>query len=307
MLISRKLEEKLGMSCEAKGEREVEALALLAQDPGVPYAGFLDDMKYADSIGPNVRMILTRAETAAQLEEADPRALKDYGICIVESPRNTFFHLHNALKDDQEYLRPQYETKIGEGCSIHPTAYISPVNVTIGSNVVIEEFVSIKENCVIGDGCIIRAGSRIGVQDFEFKREGDTIFGVTHLGGVILGKEVEVQTNSSINKAVYPWDDTVLGDYTKVDDLVHIAHGCKIGKGVMIVAQSGIGGRVVIGDRTWIGFASTIRNGISIGSDARVNMGAVVTKSVGDGEEVTGNFAIPHEKFIEQIKRNSRG
>ena len=71
MLISRKLEEKLGMSCEAKGEREVEALALLAQDPGVPYAGFLDDMKYADSIGPNVRMILTRAETAAQLEEAE--------------------------------------------------------------------------------------------------------------------------------------------------------------------------------------------------------------------------------------------
>ena len=301
MLISKKLEEKLGLSPLVKNEQEVGALALLAQDPGVPYAGFLDDMKYADSIGPNVKMIITNAATAEQLEAAD------YGICVVDNPRNTFFHLHNAMKDDPEYVRPRYETRIGEGCSIHPSAFISPYNVTIGDNVVIEEFVSIKENVVIGDGCIIRAGSRIGVQDFEFKREGDTIFGVTHLGGVILGKEVEVQTNSSINKAVYPWDDTILGDYTKVDDLVHIAHGVKIGKGVMIVAQSGIGGRVVIGDRTWIGFSSTIRNGITIGSDARVNMGAVVTKSVGDGEEVTGNFAIPHELFIEQIKRSTRG
>ena len=84
--------------------------------------------------------------------------------------------------------------------------------------------------------------------------------------------------------------------------LVHIAHGVKIGKNVMVVANSGIGGRTVIGDDCWIGFASTLRNGITIGDRARVNMGSVVTKSVASGGSVTGNFAINHEDFIENLK-----
>lgn len=87
-----------------------------------------------------------------------------------------------------------------------------------------------------------------------------------------------------------------------VDNLVHIAHAVKIGRGSMIVAQSGIGGRVEIGDNAWIGFGATIRNGITIGAGSRVNMGAVVTKSVPDGTAVSGNFAMPHDKFIDFVR-----
>ena len=281
-------------------ERDIETLALLAQDPGVPYAGFLDDVKYIDSIGPNVKMLFVNEKTASELQANNTDL--GYGLVVVEKPRNAFFRLHNALKDNSEYIRESFDTVIGDNCNIHETAVISKTNVRIGNNVTIEEHVSIKANSVIGDNCVLRAGSRIGVQDFEFKRDGDAIFGVEHFGGVILGRDVEVQTNSTINRAVYPWDNTIIGDYTKIDDLVHIAHGVKIGKCVMIVAHSGIGGRVVIGDNTWIGFGSIIRNGITIGSDARVNMGSVVSQSVGDGEDVTGNFAIPHHLFIEHIK-----
>ena len=302
MLISKKIKENLGVEITVVDEKEVDALALLAQDPGVPYASFLSDAKYEDIIGENVKMLIVDEKLVDELE----RKNNSYGLIIAEDPRNLYFKLHNSLQNDPEYIRPRYETKIGSNCNIHETAVIYPYNVTIGDNVTIEEHVSIKENTVIGDGCIIRAGSRIGITDFEFKREGDRLYGVTHLGGVILGKEVEIQGNTLVNKAVYPWDDTTIGDYTKIDDVVQISHGCKIGKGVMIVSHTGIGGRVTIGDWSWIGFNCTIRNGITIGKNARVNMGAVVTQSVGDGEAVSGNFAIPHDQFIEEMKQKRK-
>lgn len=298
MFLTEKIKQYLSEDFQVRGEREVEALALLAQNPGVPYGSFLADLAYMDLIGENVKMLFVDPEVGEKLGDNN-----DFGLIITEDPRNMFFKLHNAMEKDEEYIRPSFETRIGENCNIHPSAVISPKNVIIGDNVTIEEFVSVKEYSVIGEGSILRAGARIGMTDFEFKRDGDAIFGVPHLGGVILGKEVEVQTNSSINRAVYPWDNTEIGDFTKIDDLVHIAHGCKIGKSVMIVANSGIGGRVEIGDKAWIGFGSTIRNGITIGKEARVNMGSVVTRSVEDGQAVTGNFAIPHHMFIEQIKK----
>ena len=71
----------------------------------------------------------------------------------------------------------------------------------------------------------------------------------------------------------------------------------------MIVANSGIGGRVSIGEDVWIGFGATIRDGIHIGDRARTNMGSVVTRNVGTEEAVTGNFAIPHKNFIANLKK----
>ena len=94
----------------------------------------------------------------------------------------------------------------------------------------------------------------------------------------------------------------MLEDFVKIDNLVHIAHAAKIGKRTMIVANSGIGGRVTIGKDSWIGFGTTIRNGVTIGDKARINMGAVVTKSVKEYESVSGNFAISHEEFIRRLK-----
>lgn len=275
---------------------EFEALGLIEASLDNNFCAFIDDESYIERIPDNVTMILTSKDLA------DEFSGDNHGICIVEDPRNTFFKLHNCLAEDDFYRRKPYETKIGRDCVIHPSASISDISVTIGERCIIEENVVIRENAVIGDDCILRAGAVIGGEDFEFKRCGGKVFGVKHIGGVVLGNEVEVQYNSGINKALYPWDDTVIGDCSKIDMLVHIAHGVKIGKNVMVVANSGIGGRTVIGDDCWIGFASTLRNGITIGDRARVNMGSVVTKSVASGGSVTGNFAINHEDFIGNLK-----
>ena len=81
-----------------------------------------------------------------------------------------------------------------------------------------------------------------------------------------------------------------------------ISHGVKIGARNMIVAGSVIGGRTLLGDDCWVGLSATLKNGISVGNGARINLGAVVTKNVAAGESVTGNFAIDHDNLKGQLK-----
>ena len=196
-----------------------------------------------------------------------------------------------------------FKTRIGTNCNISSQAVIADKNVIIGNNVTIEEFAVIRENTVINDNSIIRAGCKIAGEGFEFKNTSEEVFHVSHIGGVIIGESVEIQYNTCIDKAIYPWDNTVIGDHVKIDNLVHIGHAVKVDSRTMIVANSGIGGRVSIGEDVWIGFGATIRNGIHIGDRARTNMGSVVTRNVGTEEAVTGNFAIPHKDFIANLKK----
>lgn len=282
-------------------EKEFETLGILASKVDKKLCTFIDDEKYIKDLKSNFVMIITTKKIYEELLD------RDCGFYLVENPRVEFFSIHNKLANMVGYKRENFETTIGKGCNISDKAYISSKNVIIGNNVTIEEFVSIKENVKIGDNSIIRAGTVIGSTGFEFKRFQDEIIPVSHLGGVIIGKNVEIQYNTTIDKAIYPWDDTLIGDFTKIDNLNHIGHACKIGKSVMIPAGSIIGGRAEIGDNVWIGIGSIIRNGIVIGKNARCNMGAVVTKSVKENENVTGNFAINHEIFINNIKKWSEG
>lgn len=301
MLISEIL-KNLEYEYEIIDEKEINSLGLAGYNNSDKVCTFLDDIKYIDDISGDVVMLITKKEIGDILKKDS----KKFGIIIVEEPRNTFFKVHNYLSNNKEYIGENFKTKIGKGCIIDKTALIAKENVVIGNNVIIEEFVSIKENTIIGDNSIIRAGSRIGGEGFEFKKTKQETFLVKHVGKVVIGNSVEVQYNTCIDKAIYPWDTTFIGDNVKIDNLVHIAHGVKIGKGSMIVANTGIGGRVTIGDEAWIGFGATLRNGITIGNHARANMGAVVSKSIKDNEAVTGNFAIEHNKFISRLKKEAK-
>ncbi|MFZ2537865.1 MAG: UDP-3-O-(3-hydroxymyristoyl)glucosamine N-acyltransferase [Oscillospiraceae bacterium] len=279
-------------------EKHFRYLGLTESDLEHPNCVFLDSDKYLDCIRDSVLMVLTTEELVPNLLD------KPFGLCVVEYPRELFFEIHNYLSDKDGYIREPFDTKIGEDCRISSLASIARNNVVIGNNVTIEEFVVIRENTYIGDNTIIRAGCIIGGQGFEFKRSAYGIASVGHAGCVKIGNNVEIQYNTCVDRAVFPWDDTIIGDYCKIDNLVHIAHAVKIDKNVMIVANSGIGGRTVIKENTWIGFAATIKNGIIVGENARANMGSVVTKSIPDNGSVTGNFAIEHSKFMQNMKNH---
>lgn len=279
-------------------EKHFKYLALTAQEIDETNCVFLDSGKFLNDIKDSVVMVLTTEELVSSLLE------KPFGLCVVENPRELFFNIHNFLSDDKDYIRKPFKTIIGDNCEISHLASIAKNNVIIGNNITIEEFVVIRENSIIGNDTILRAGCKIGAQGFEFKRTDYGVLSVDHLGGVKIGNNVEIQYDVIVNRAVYPWDDTVIGDYCKIDDLVHIGHGVKLGKSVMVVANSGLGGRSIIKDNTWIGFAATIKNGITVGKNARANMGAVVTKPIPDNGSVSGNFAIDHKRFLQNMKKS---
>lgn len=297
MLLSSVLNKYLAnIPVEMVNEIEFDVLAITDSETDRTSCVFLDNVKFISHIKPSVKMVMTTPALKTAFAELD------VGLCITEKPRELFFMLHNALSEDSSYYRERFTTVVGSNCHISPLSSIATNNVTIGDNVTIEEFVVIRENTVIGDNTIIRAGAKIGGQGFEFKRSVGGIVSVAHLGGVIIGKYAEIQYNTCIDKAVYPFDNTIIGDYSKLDNLVHIGHAVKVANNVMIVANSGVGGRTVIKDNSWIGFAATIINGITVGENSRANIGSVVTKSIPDNGSVTGNFAIEHSKFINNLK-----
>lgn len=298
MLLSQILQRMAyDMPYSIRNEQAFDRLALCASEAGAPSCIFIDREAFLPAIKPSVAMVLTNASLAERI------LARGVGVCICDQPRLLFFRLHNSLCQSQDYVRAPFPSEFGEGCSVSPMSSVAPNNVRIGARTVIEEFVVIRENTVVGDDCVIRAGTIIGGEGFEFKRDQDTVLPVTHAGGVVLGDRVEIQQQSCIDRAIYPWDDTMIGDESKIDNRVYIAHAVKIGRCTLIAGGTSIGGRTRIGDRCWVGLGASIVNGTTIGSDARVNMGAVVTRPVPDGGSVSGNFAIDHRAFIARMKR----
>lgn len=252
---------------------------------------FIENEEYILSLSKNISCIICN-------KEMRDRIPKDYGIIVSKNPRSTFYTIHNFIS---EIPRLNKKTQIGENCTISEDARIASNNVNIGKNVIIEDFVVIRENVYIGDNTIIRSGAKIGGEGFQFNKDEKRFF-IKHIGGVIIGNNVEIQYNTCIDKAVFQYDNTIIGDNTKIDNLVHVGHGVKIGKNCLITAGVTIAGSTVIENDCWIGVGANISNSIKIKNQARVNIGAVVTKNVKEKNAVTGNFAIDHSKFIEFIK-----
>lgn len=256
---------------------------------------FIENEKYINGLSDKITCLITTKEIGEKLKDT-------YGIIISKNPRMDYFKLHNKLSNVKGYNREDFDTIIGDGCEISNLASISKKNVRIGNNVIIEEFVVIRENTVIGDNSIIRSGVVLGGEGYEYKRTDGIIMSVNHCGGVIMGESVEIQYNGCIDKALYPWDNTVIGSYSKLDNLVHIEHGVKVGNRCLIASRTTFGGRTIIGDDSWVGLGAIISNGLILGNKVSVSLGSVVTKNLGDGEKVSGNFAINHDKYINFIK-----
>ena len=274
---------------EITNKKEFETLGLANSIIDYDFCTFVDDLKFTKATANNAVMIITTKEITDKIEGK--------GLCISSSPRITFFKLHNYLVNKDYYrLNKKIKTQIGENCDINDKANIACNNVVIGKNVTIEEFVSIKENVTIGDNSKIRAGTIIGGEGFEFKRLEDSILSVRHIGGVKIGEAVEIQQNVAIDKAIYPWDDTLVGDFTKIDNFVHIAHGVKIGERVLIAAGSCIAGRTVIGNETWIGPKVVISNGLEVGNNCHIIIGSVVLSNLKENIKVFGNPARAYDK-----------
>lgn len=142
----------------------------------------------------------------------------------------------------------------------------------------------IAQGVDIGDYC------KIGRDGFGWARDKDgSLVKIPHKGNIVIERNVTIGSNVCIDRAVT--GSTVIGEGTKIDNLVHIAHGAKIGKHCLIVAGVVIGGSSEIGDYSYIGMGALIKNKVTIGKNVLIGMGAVVTKDVPDNEIWVGNPA----------------
>jgi UDP-3-O-[3-hydroxymyristoyl] glucosamine N-acyltransferase len=193
-------------------------------------------------------------------------------------------------------------SKIGSNCYIGNFTEIGE-KCQIGDNTVIRNRVSIVENCVIGNGCIINPGVTIGVDGFAFVRDrSGELERFPHLKGVKIGNNVDISGNSNIDRGSL--SDTKIGDGTKIDALVHVAHNVTIGKNCQLTAGTVIGGSTVIGNMSWTGLNSTVKDQIKIGSDALIGAGSVVINDVSGGDIVAGVPAktIRHKVTIDKVR-----
>ena len=179
--------------------------------------------------------------------------------------------------------------QLGKGVGIGHFAVIGD-RAMIGEGTEIREHVVIGEGVKIGRNCLIKANTVIGGEGFGFEfDEAGVPVRMPHLGGVIIGDNVEIGSLNAIARGTL--DDTVIGDNVKTDDHVFIAHNVEVGDNTLIIAGAEVSGGVKIGKNVWIAPQATIRNQVEIGDGAVVGMGAVVTKSVRAGAVVMGNPA----------------
>lgn len=166
---------------------------------------------------------------------------------------------------------------LGENVIIYPGCVVGD-GVSIGDDSVLYPNVVIYRDCHIGRRAVIQAGAVIGGDGFGFAREGERWLKIPQIGRVIIGDDVEVGANTSIDRGAL--DDTVIGDGVKLDNQIQIAHNVVIGENSAMAGCVGIAGSTKIGRRCTVGGAGMIIGHLELADDTHVSAGSLVSKSL---------------------------
>lgn len=187
--------------------------------------------------------------------------------------------------------------EIGAGTSIGALTYVAP-GVVIGQHCRIHAQVTLS-HAILGDRVVIYPGTRIGQDGFGFAISKSGFHPVPQLGRVLIGDDVEVGANTTIDRGSA--QDTVIGAGAHIDNLVQIAHNVQIGAGAVIVAQVGISGSTHVGRGVMIAGQAGLTGHLTIGDGARIGAQAGVMQNVSAGEEVMGSPAQDLKKHFREV------
>lgn len=224
------------------------------------------------------------------------------GLGIAKKPLKAAYLLHEYLCSQNDFHWKSFPTRISNTAKIHPTAVIAENDVVIEDGCIIHPHVVIYPRTIIGMNTTVGAGSIVGCDAFEVNASNEIHKILKQAGGVRIGENVDIQAKCTVVRSTFG-GFTEIGDETKFDCHVHLAHDCVVGKRVRITAAAEISGRVTIHDEAYLGPNVSISNGVSIGKRAHVSIGSVVTRDVPDESHVSGNFAIDHVKWLNLIRK----
>ncbi len=302
------LAERIGGEVMRGGDRQVSAVAPLGSAGGGDVA-FLGDRKFVAALGQTLAGCVILP--AAAVEVAPPGA----ALIVSDEPQAAWARasmlLHRAIplseagrdeaaEDDTVVFEPGVVigtgARIGRGTRIGANSVIGP-GVQIGRDCVIGYNVSVGF-ALIGDRVSLMSGVRIGEAGFGAARSKAGPVDVPQLGRVILQDGVTVGANSCIDRGAY--EDTVVGENTKIDNLVMIAHNCVIGRNCLLAAHTGISGSCIVGDNVIFGGKAGIGDHLTIGEGARVAGGAGVLADIPPGETWSGYPAKPIRQSLRE-------
>ena len=191
---------------------------------------------------------------------------------------------------------------IGPGASIGARTILYPhvsvgAGASVGDDCVIHAHVSIRERAVVGNRVILHDGVVVGSEGFGFARQADgTHLKVPQAAAVIIEDDVEIGANSAIDRPAV--GETRIQAGTKIDNLVHVAHGVSIGRRVLLAAQVGISGSAILEDDVILAGQVGVAGHLRIGKGAMATAQSGIPGSLDAGEYVSGSPAIPHRDWL---------
>ena len=186
---------------------------------------------------------------------------------------------------------------VGSDCTIMAGAYIGD-NVTVGDNTIIYPNVTVYRDCKVGNNCIIHAGTVIGSDGFGFANTKDGKYiKIYQNGNVKIGNDVEIGANCAIDRAVFK--STIIEDGVRLDNLVHIAHNCKIGRGSILVGQVGLAGSTILNAYVVMGGQSGTAGHLEIAPFTTIAARGGVTKSITEPKKQWAGFPLfEHKQWL---------
>jgi UDP-3-O-[3-hydroxymyristoyl] glucosamine N-acyltransferase len=320
-LTTGELAERLGLPLRGDPSLSIASAATL-EDAGPEQLAFVGGPKYFEAaIRSNAGCIIAPpeyfgADGQTIIESQQPRAhfAKALGLLYPAQPIRPGVH-PSAIVEQSAHVDPAAEigpfvtigggaqigarTRIGAGSTIGP-------EVVVGPDCLLHPRVSVYSRVSIGAKCIIHSGAVLGADGFGFEMAGGSWHKVPQVGTVTIGDDVEIGANCCIDRSTL--GSTVIGDGTKLDNMVHIGHNCQRGRHVVIAAQTGLAGGVSIGDYAVVGGQVGVGDKAKIEPKAIIGSGAgiLTSKIVRAGEPVWGTPARPLRQYLEQLATLSR-
>jgi UDP-3-O-[3-hydroxymyristoyl] glucosamine N-acyltransferase len=223
----------------------------------------------------------------------DKKLFSNKTFFITEAPEKDFYILHNYLSENTNFYKTNILNHRGKNVTIHPASFIED-KVYIGNNVTIGANAVIHKNTILGDNVNILSGAIIGGEGFQVLFDKNIPYLVNHAGGVKIGNNVRIGNNTCIANSIFE-GFTEVGDNTKIDNLVHIAHNCKIGKNCIVVPGVVLLGSSILEDNVWVSPNSVILNKVIIRKNGNVGSMSLVARNVKENTKV---FGIPAKKML---------
>ena len=274
--------------------------------------------------------LFKETKAGAVLVDADhPSGPEDTAIVLVENPTLSFSKVIDFFQATKPAFTPSVHPRseidpsvqlnpgkvrihagavimagavIGDGTEIFPNAVVGE-NARIGNDCVIHSNVSIREGSIVGDRCILQPGVVIGSDGYGYEFSGGKHVKIPQLGIVEIGDDVEIGANSCVDRARF--GKTVIGEGTKIDNLVQIGHNVQIGRHCIIIALTGIAGSSKLGNYVTVAAQAGIAGHLTIGDKAVLASRSGVTQDLEGGITYLGNPAQPirEELKLEALRR----